>query len=331
MSIERAQQIIDQTIGGGWTVDTVERIGAGKGVFSHVERVTSAADDPVSVVIKHATGDANGLAARASGAYERERLAYDVLLPATPTVRAPICHGWVDVDGFVSFVLEDLTALRSVDQLDGLGPGETVAVVESLLELHRSWQPRASDLSLRQNTPASLPAAGLDAGVEALRRHWGDDLDETSIDTLAALARRRADPIGAFVTATAMAATLCHGDARADNLVFADTGGAVLFDWQQIALQFGEADLAWLLATSLDPSLRRGIEAEFVATYALGRRQDANTTWERYRAGMVLPGLAVLFLAQRTTPDGDAGSFVLASLRRIAAAVSDLDVVSLRG
>ena len=124
--------------------------------------------------------------------------------------------------------------------------------------------------------------------------------------------------------------TLCHGDPRADNVVFAEDDRAVLFDWQQMAVQFGEADLAWLLSTSTTPETRRDVEADVIASYALARGQNAATTWERYRLGMVLPGLAVLFLAQRETADERTEQLIATSLERIGIAVDDLAAAELR-
>ena len=116
----------------------------------------------------------------------------------------------------------------------------------------------------------------------------------------------------------ASGATLCHGDPRADNLAFDRAGAPVVFDWQQLAVQLPEADLAWLAATSLTVETRRAVERDLVAGYG--------TTMDRYRLGFVLPGLAVLLLAQREIDSDRTAAFVAASLHRIATAVSDLDV-----
>jgi len=89
----------------------------------------------------------------------------------------------------------------------------------------------------------------------------------------------------------------------------------VVFDWQQIAVQLGESDLAWLAATSLTVPIRRGAEGDLVAA--------AGGSFDRYRLGLALPGLAVLLLAQRELPAPRARRFVAVSLERIAAALAD--------
>jgi hypothetical protein len=137
---------------------------------------------------------------------------------------------------------------------------------------------------------------------------------------------------------------LCHGDPRADNLVFRESGSrekgnretagrqatdrpaaghqptdqVVLFDWQQMAIQFGEADVAWLAATSLDVEVRRRTERDLVEGYG--------GSFDRYRLGLALPGLTVLLLAQREATTERTGRFIATSLQRIGAAIADLNI-----
>ena len=80
----------------------------------------------------------------------------------------------------------------------------------------------------------------------------------------------------------------------------------MLFDWQQIAVQFGEADLAWLMATSLDPEVRRAGHEDLVGAYG--------ADIDRLRLGFVLPGLAALMLAQRTADHPRTRRFIATSL-----------------
>ena len=90
-----------------------------------------------------------------------------------------------------------------------------------------------------------------------------------------------------------------------------------------MAVQFGEADLAWLAATSLTVETRRQVEADLIAA--------AGGNPERYRLGLALPGLAVLLLAPRELPSERAERFVAVSLQRIAAALADNETASMGG
>lgn len=329
MTFQRAAAVLDAVFDRPMPVRSIERIDGDRGVFSEVERV-EIDSELGSVVIKHALAGANGKAAAASGAYRREALAYEQILPVTPLVRRPAYFGSLATDdNMVSLVLEDLSNLRAVDQLDGLSHADVVAVAAELGALHERWsgEHALADLEVRRATPSLLSLAGIATGLEVLEQRWRSQIGAENCDTLHALAAVREPLVAAFVDEEG--ATLCHGDPRADNVVFETTGRAVLFDWQQMAVQFGEADLAWLLATSVTPEVRRTIEADIVAGYALLRRQDAATTWHRYRLGMVLPGLAVLFLAQREITSAATTNLVATSLERIAAAVIDLEVAQL--
>ncbi len=313
-------------------VTSVEIIDGGRGVFSTVVRCHVVGGGP-PLVVKLPRFDANGDAAVASGAYEREVVAYRDVLPVTPDVGAPAVHGIVEVaPGRPAFVLDDLGRHRAVDQGEGLTGPDVAAIAAELVCLHQRWSDerhrRAVDAvhGLRRSTPSTLSPAGVGRGVELLGPRWGDEVDVDVRLALSELATAFDTVVGAF--ADVPAATLCHGDPRADNAVFDRGGRAILFDWQQMAVQFGEADLAWLLATSVTPEVRRSIEADVIASYALAIGQDAATTWRRYRIGSVLPGLAVLFLAQREADDPATRRMIVTSLRRIGAAVIDLEPVS---
>ncbi len=260
----------------------------------------------------------NGAAAVTSGACRREALAYRQLLPFSP-IRFPSPY-LVELadDGAANFVLEDLGAQRAVDQMEGLEPDDCLAATAALARFHRHWpQPAGyAKLNVRRAAPATIPLAALTEGLAALRERWSSVLDSTQLTAFEQLVKRRDRVIEAFVRAEPV--TLCHGDPRADNMVFAADGIPILFDWQQVALQFGAADVAWLAATSLTSSVRRRLDSDLADTYG--------TSMDRYRLGFVLPGLAVLLLAQREVDDERTARFVATSLERIATALVDLDV-----
>lgn len=319
------EPIIHEVLGTGRHVRSIEEVGGGRGVFSQVLRCTFDNHEPV--VVKLLRSDANGAAAVSMGAAAREVMAYQTILPATPTVAAPRCLGVApDNAARPAIVLEDLSHHRSTDQLVGLGEADVRAVVAELIALHVAWADasRLQTIEVRRSTPTLLSDSGIDAGVRALQN---PAIAPSHRAALTALADARTAAVELF--GHEGGDTLCHGDARADNVAFDADGRAALFDWQQMAVQFGEADLAWLMATSLTPTVRSAIEADVVASYALARNQDAATTWRRYVLGMVLPGLSVLFLAQRSSDDDRTRRFIDLSVQRIATAVEQLDVVGL--
>ena len=327
---DRTKAALFAVFGDETTIGSITPVDHGRGVFSHVMR--AELDPPAShagltsVAVKLLRADANGAAAVTSGAVSREVLAYQELLPSTEAVATPAFFG-VSVDGrdIPSLVLQDLSAFRHADQVAGLDDPDLRAIVAELIALHTTWagRPELDVIEVRTSTPTHFAPEALERGAAALDTRW-DSISGERRAALQELATNRAAAVDAFTSEADP--TLCHGDPRADNVAFDHNGRAFLFDWQQMAIQFGEADLAWLLATSVDRQVRRSTEGDIVASYAMARRQDAATTWRRYVVGMALPGLAVLLLAQRAVDDERSERFVRTSIERIADAIIDLRV-----
>lgn len=312
----------------GWKALDVTDASGGRGVFSTVWRVqVEAPSGASSVVVKLPVDGPNGDAARASGAYQREAWAYEVLLqPGTPP-KAPFCYlvDHSDPRG-PAFVLEDLGAFGMPDQSEGLDPADAIRLMVALGQLHDRFATSDLDrLPVRRAAPTVFSADGLRAGLDALARRGNQEL----APVFTRLVEFREPLVEAFTNA--VSPTLCHGDPRADNIAIGPNEQVVLFDWQQMAVQLGEADVAWACGTSLTIEARRRHEAAIVEAYANGRGLDLGATFERYRLGYVLPGLAVLFLAQRTSPDATTARMISNSIERIGTAITDLDVPALIG
>ncbi len=305
-------------------------VSQGRGVFSRALSLQLGWPQPdlypTSVVIKLPALGPNRRGAIASGAYEREAQAYATLLVDSP-IGIPTYYGSHRYnDGAIGFVLEDLTPGRAVDQVDGINRGDALTVAHWLGRWHHQdrwtqYSDLASTIKVRRSTPSLLPGDGLAQGLTILQERWDDLLSATQIASFERLVENRQSLIQVF---DRQPVSLCHGDVRADNLIFdhADND-VVFFDWQQIAVQLGEADLAWFAATSLEPPVRKRIERDLVSAYSLASGVGPDQAWDRYRIGLVLPGLAVLFLAQRDLPDQRSKRFVASSLQRIAEAIAD--------
>ncbi len=278
------------------------------------------------MVVKLPLPGPNGDAARISGAYAREALAYRRLLPRLPVAR-PRCHGVVDLDDGPAFVLEDLGGHRFVDQLDGLGVEDAVAVAVALARLHRAEVPTIEPGAIRSDTASSLDPVICRRGLDVVAHRWTEAVPPAPFRAFEALIGRSGE-LGARLSAVGPP-VLCHGDPRADNLVFAprsddDSPTAVLFDWQQLAWQPGVADLAWLVATSIEPDVRLGAMEPIREAYS--RTSGRPIDDEALALGFVLPGLAVLYLAQREVDSPRTGRLIATSLRRIGQALVDLEV-----
>lgn len=327
---DRIRRLIHLAFGPTCGVVDTRDLNGGRGVFSRVVRAELAWAGPAggpdggptpgrprSVAVKLPALGPNGEAAAATGACRREALAYTRLLPHSP-VLAP--RAWLVHHGpgaAASFVLEDLSGLRAVDQLDGLPADDALALAGALARFHRHWSrpDRHRNLPLRRAVPAGIPAEALARGLAALDERWSDVVDPAQRAVFTRLVARRGELVAAFAAAGPL--TVCHGDPRADNVAFGPAG-PVLFDWQQPALQLGAADVAWLAATSLTPERRRALDSELVAA--------GGCTLDAYRTGLLLPGLAVLLLAQRAADSERTVRFIATSLRRIATAAADFEL-----
>lgn len=313
----------------GRAVLSLDDLGGGRGVFGAVIRATFTSGLPASVAVKLAIIGPDGDAARRSGAYEREALAYRHLLPHLD-VRSPNCYGLVPDALGPTIILEDLSDKRSVDQLDGLQIDDALAVATQLGTLHRAQAERLAPVSspvatVRGNVVGLLDPPSLRSGLRALDRRWSEVIGPDVRRAFTKLVDGQAE------LADRLAATgptvLCHGDPRADNLVFDSDGSMILFDWQQIAHQPGVADLAWMAATSLASDARRLADDDLVRLY--GEFTGNPVGIDAYRAGFALPGLAVLLLAQRQATNDRTRAFITTSLQRVGQALVDLDVVKL--
>ncbi|KIO49205.1 aminoglycoside phosphotransferase [Nitrosospira sp. NpAV] len=125
--------------------------------------------------------------------------------------------------------------------------------------------------------------------------------------------------------------TLVHHDCHPGNLFWSQSQPGLL-DWQLVRIGEGIGDIAYFLATALDPKIRRLHEANLLAMYVKALWDhgitgiDPRNLLQRYRAHLTYPFEAmVVSLAV-------GGMMKLESnhelIRRTAAAVEDLDAFS---
>ncbi|MEI6544864.1 MAG: phosphotransferase [Methylococcales bacterium] len=122
--------------------------------------------------------------------------------------------------------------------------------------------------------------------------------------------------------------TLVHHDCHPGNL-FWDESKPGLLDWQLVRFGEGIGDIAYFLATSLNPETRRLHEVELIKLYTQCLKDydieyvDFDNLFERYRAHLIYPFEAMLVtLSIGGMMDIDCN---LELIRRTTAAVADLD------
>jgi aminoglycoside phosphotransferase (APT) family kinase protein len=128
--------------------------------------------------------------------------------------------------------------------------------------------------------------------------------------------------------------TIVHHDCHPGNLFWIQSQPGFL-DWQLVRFGEGISDVAYFLATALNPEVRRAHEVELVAVYAQELQDhgvaeiDANSLMQRYRAHLIYPFEAMIV----TLAVG--GMMKLESnyelIRRAATAVEELDAFAAIG
>ncbi|GAB2626011.1 phosphotransferase [Nocardioides ginkgobilobae] len=323
----------------GLRVDDVEvtQVGTGQIGTCYRLRPTGARELPASLLLKLPDPGSRELLA---GAYAMELMFYDRIAP-TLSCRVPEVHGARIEPGTGWFVLllEDLAPLVQGDQVEGATPAQVLDAAVNLAGLHG---PRWCDPSLLELPGLTLNdedsvalleemyPSTLDLFVEGL----GDLLDAETVATL-----RDCVPLTrSWLLGRPERFGLVHGDYRLDNLMFTPGGGpgeVAALDWQTLSLALPARDLAYLVATSLEPDVRREVERDVVAAYhrrlvGLGVEDyDLGTCWEDYRFGQLQVPLVATFGCAygARTPRGD--RMFAAMVRRSAAAIRDLGTLDL--
>jgi hypothetical protein len=297
----------------------LEPVGTGQMGESYRLGFTAACDTgalPPTLVAKLPASDPERRAMAAPG-YRAELTFYEHVA-ATVRARIPACHLHVASDDWQRFtlLLEDLAPARQGDQVAGCGVDATIAAAVNLAGLHG---PRWSDPTVWE-IPYLAPLGPED--VEFFAAVFADALETFTGRFEAALGATDrvlldsvAGVLDGFLLGRADRFSVLHGDYRLDNLLFAPDGSSVAaVDWQTMTVGLPARDLAYLVATSLDPADRRTGEHDIVAAYheALGRHgvggYDLNTCFEDYRVGMLhCPLILVLGAAYGSrTARGDA-------------------------
>ena len=258
---------------------TVEPVGVGVGLLSELFAVRlsyQAGSGPSSLVVKIAPSSTEARRVAAGyGFYAREVAVYrelgDEIGLRIPTIY--LAEHDPATDDFV-IVMEDLSGLRSANQVAGCRPADARQVVGDLARHHACfWEDsRLGDLAAlssfasppfpafhRQTTTAAWPATLARFGellpprFRALGDAWGEVGPRLMVEMGA---RPR---------------TLTHGDARLDNMFFSDDARPVtLVDWQLASPWPGALDLACFIALSLSIDDRRRFGDELLAHYHQG-------------------------------------------------------------
>jgi hypothetical protein len=323
---------------------STQRVGTGQMGTSYRVRLTwadpvaaAAVGAPATVIAKMAAGPRESRGIIAEG--YRNEVGFYTEIAHTLAVRTPHCWFATITDDFTCFtlLLEDLAPATPGDQATGLTAQEAEHAVVNLAGLHG---PRWSDVALlevpwlgRQSAEtAAFYAEVLRGAIPTFLERFGGWMAPEDPDTLASVP----DHLAAWLVTRPERFALIHGDYRPDNLMFPEHGSGVsAVDWQTLALGLPGRDVGYLLATSLDPEVRRAEERRLVEAYRAalaehGVEISAEDCFDDYRLGVVQgPLITVLGAVYATDPNPSSDAMFTAMITRSLQAIRDLDPFSL--
>lgn len=274
---------------------TIEQFGVGVGVSSALYRLHLEGEGvPASVVVKlPALDPAAVFVSSVLRMYTREVGFFQHLAAGSP-IRVPGCHhaeADEETSAFV-LVLEDMGSLRSCDQIVGMDVRDAEEAVDELAAWHATFWGRADAMAEQGLTvrlgdpmyPAILPTVFAEGWEKVTAQIPGIPTEILEVGP------RFPDAIGPLLSDLDRSpTTLAHGDYRADNILFADDGTAVLLDFQLIGTGSGAYDLAYFVTQSLDAEVASANEQRLFDRWRDGllrggvREGELARMWDDYR------------------------------------------------
>ncbi|MGH6909719.1 MAG: oxidoreductase family protein [Phenylobacterium sp.] len=213
--------------------------------------------------------------ARGWSTYRREVLFYRDIA-CTVALRIPkayVAEFDPRTEAFV-LVMEDLSPATDGDQVAGLPLEHARLALDEIAALHASWWNRPELVALE----GAIQPFGEGLWVGTGARHaaawplFDKFVAARGSPELRRAGERMADAIEPMMTDMAKAPkTLCHGDFRADNLMFANGGDGgtalITIDWQAPMQARGAFDVGMLMSMSVTTELRRAHEAALLRGY----------------------------------------------------------------
>ncbi len=272
--------------------------------------------------------------------YETEVRFYNELRPAL-SVEAPRCYAasFDPATGQFGLLLEDLTqrGARFPNATVPVSVDEIGALLDQLAALHAEyWR------SPRFATDLAWVATAKAGGMSGIFERHGLAIISDQVDRHP-FKRKLIEPLGLGVeelwTALADAenlleaapATLLHGDSHIANTYLLPDGTGGLLDWQLQVRGCWAHDVVYLLATALEPDVRRNEARALLRRYLDGLTSrgvddapDVDEAWEWCRRA-VLWGLVIGWLI--TPPENYGLEITVANTRRMVSAVGDLDAL----
>ncbi|WP_405137944.1 phosphotransferase family protein [Nocardia sp. NBC_01388] len=263
------------------------------------------------------------------------RVAGTVAVPVPQVFYCDITSGG---DEFV-LLISDLAPAVQGDQIRGCGEREALLAVEALAGLHG---PRWCDPAWLSFEGIPMPKADADfargmgrLAQIALEKTLSGLGDRINAEDRAVLTDS-ANLIEPWLGLDADRFCLLHGDFRLDNLLFDPAKTVVtVVDWQTLTVGLPARDLAYFLATSMDPAARQQSEGRLVDAYhrrLLGHGVSdypLEQCWTDYRVGMLQIPLITTFGYAFTAATDRGDEMMLTMISRGCRAIRHLDTIAL--
>ena len=329
----------------GWKVDSITstQVGYGVGVSSALYRCALVgANCPSSVIVKlPALDDAAVFTSTMLRMYIREAKFFTSLIHEMP-INVPIGY-YSAIDEETSkfvVVMEDLGSLRVIDQNVGMGIDDARSSVEAIARMHAKWWGDGDALAASGTTvslgdpiyPAVLPFV--------FGEGWAKVTTEMMMPkAILEIGPRFSEAIPKLLSSMVVGPnTLCHGDYRADNILFNAAGEPVVIDFQLLGSGTGAYDIAYFVTQSLTPEVASRHERELfdlwvaslIAAGAPAELVDRDELWLHYRSAALFC-LAYPVIASRGMDLSDERQRMLIEVmtNRFDRAVRELDLASL--
>lgn len=257
------------------TAVSTERIGEGIGFLSILQRVTptysAATKAPKTFVVKYPTDDATQRAtADALMLYIRELIFYrDCATSAS--FKTAKCYGQAIESGGTNFTIamQDIGHCRGLSQIEGVGLADSKILLEKLADFHAMWwnSPKLEILQehfhpLSNPTYRAVLPMLWTGGWSVVEEHAGHLLP----DSVRGIGEVWPGKVPWMLEELMTPPTLCHGDYRADNIMF-DGPEPIVIDFQLIGVGSGIYDVAYFISQSISTDERRGHDHELLDTY----------------------------------------------------------------
>jgi thiamine kinase-like enzyme len=272
-----------------------ERIGEGVGILSILQRViptySGATQAPASFVVKYPTDDATQrFTADALVLYIRELTFYKECAADAPFKTAR-CYGQAILGDNTDFTIamEDISHLRGLNQLEGVSLEDSKIILDVLADFHAQWWDNPK-LDAFQSCFQPLDNPTYNAVLPMLWQGGWPMVEQHGMDivpqSVAHIGEMWAGKVPWMLSSLMSPRTLCHGDYRADNLMF-EGKTPVAIDFQIVGTGSGIYDVGYFISQSIAASVRQGHDRELVNGYldrleSHGITVDRDEMWRQY-------------------------------------------------